>query len=95
MLQDRSAQTEPADWRRQGVCADLDPELFFPEPDQPATEALAACARCTVRRECLTTALLTGEAYGVWGGTTEQDRQKPLGKKAPTAPRPRPDDAAA
>ena len=73
------------DWRARGACADLAPDLFFPEPGEPADEALAACAGCRVRRECLTEALTNREAYGVWGGTTEQDRRRPLGQAAPTA----------
>ncbi|HEY4572108.1 MAG TPA: WhiB family transcriptional regulator, partial [Kribbella sp.] len=33
---------------------------------------------CPVRRECREHALLVGEAYGVWGGTTEEERDPTL-----------------
>lgn len=91
-MQTKSANA--TDWRTRGACVDMDPDLFFPEPDEPADEALAACSGCPVRRECLAAALVSREAYGVWGGTTEQDRRRPLGDAAPTA-LPRRDGAAA
>lgn len=91
----RLLETSGADWRRLGACADLDPELFFPENDEPADEALAACGGCSVRVQCLTAALINREAHGVWGGTTEQDRRRPLGQAAPTAHPAREDGAAA
>jgi len=62
------------DWRLRGACADLDADLFFPEPDDPAEAALAACAGCAVRAECLAWALTTNQSHGIWGGTTEHDR---------------------
>ncbi len=32
------------------------------------------CARCLVRSECLSFALRTRQAHGVWGGMSEQER---------------------
>lgn len=61
-------------WRARGACVDLDPELFFPDSSDPATQALAACAGCPVRTACLSWALTNGETHGVWGGMTETDR---------------------
>ncbi|MFO7701064.1 MAG: WhiB family transcriptional regulator, partial [Acidimicrobiia bacterium] len=37
--------------------------------------ALAVCAACPVRVECLGHALATNERFGVWGGTTEKERR--------------------
>jgi hypothetical protein len=69
----------PLDWRTFAVCRDLDPEIFFPvgDPGDPFdprnAPALAACARCPVRAECLTDALARVE-FGVMGGMTAEQR---------------------
>ena len=63
------------------ACADVDPELFFPEPGQAAqiAEAKGWCTgtatapECPLRSTCLQVALRRGE-HGVWGGTTEDER---------------------
>ncbi|HEV3382397.1 MAG TPA: WhiB family transcriptional regulator [Trebonia sp.] len=67
------------DWRESAACRSAEPELFFPASceGQPTTEterAKAVCARCPVRRECLQFALATRQAYGVWGGMSEEER---------------------
>ena len=58
----------------------MDPELFFPVGARgPAAgevdRAKAVCADCRVRRQCLQYALATHQMHGVWGGTTEEERQ--------------------
>lgn len=59
-----------------GLCAQTDPEAFFPEKGENAKDAKKICGLCDVRRECLEWALRTDERYGVWGGETELDRKK-------------------
>ncbi|MCG5212582.1 WhiB family transcriptional regulator [Streptosporangium sp. KLBMP 9127] len=58
---------------------DADPEIFFPIGPVPATEQLRAvraiCGECPVRGPCLRFALETGQAAGIWAGTTEQERR--------------------
>jgi WhiB family redox-sensing transcriptional regulator len=73
--------TGHADWRSQGACLRADPELFFPlsERGQAITQIARAkriCAGCRVRLACLEFALASGEAHGVWGGTTEDERAR-------------------
>lgn len=68
------------EWTELAACRDLDPELFFPIGTVgPAMEqvdtAKAVCARCPVRTDCLAWALRVGEAHGVWGGTTPEERR--------------------
>lgn len=64
-------------WQAHGLCRLVaDPEVFYPEPAEPAREALALCAVCPVQTECLSHALTFPEEYGVWGGTTEQERRE-------------------
>ncbi|MFD5426377.1 WhiB family transcriptional regulator [Streptomyces sp. NPDC127084] len=69
------------DWRRNAVCRDEDPELFFPVGDAglallQAEEAKAVCRRCPVMGQCLTWALETSQAHGVWGGLSEDERRR-------------------
>ena len=66
----------PGDWRLAALCAQADPEAFFPEKGESSRAALAICLRCPVRRECLAFALEHDERYGVWGGTTEMQRRE-------------------
>jgi WhiB family transcriptional regulator, redox-sensing transcriptional regulator len=65
-----------ADWMRDGLCAQTDPALFFPEGRAGAItsqtkQAKSICNRCPVTAECLEWALTTGERNGVWGGVSE------------------------
>jgi WhiB family redox-sensing transcriptional regulator len=67
------------DWRFTAACWSCDPELFFPlsphgvVAERQVTQAKAICARCPVRAKCLDFALSTRQAYGVWGGLSEQE----------------------
>ena len=74
--------TASANWRDEAACRDADTDLFFgPAAEfvtarqQREAEAKAICAGCPVRLECLAYALDSGEAYGVWGGATEDERR--------------------
>jgi WhiB family transcriptional regulator, redox-sensing transcriptional regulator len=68
------------DWRLDAACADLDPELFFPEPGQVPQTAAAkqVCAGCAVRGPCLQAALHGPQARddhtGIFAGTTARQR---------------------
>lgn len=70
------ASAEPFDWRALGLCAQTDPELFYPEKGQPSAPAKAVCRRCDVASQCLQWALEHEERFGVWGGTSESERAK-------------------
>jgi WhiB family redox-sensing transcriptional regulator len=61
-------------WRMRALCAEVDPELFFPEPGGPVQAAVAVCRRCPVQERCLEWALDSNERFGIWGGATEQQR---------------------
>jgi hypothetical protein len=68
------------DWRLDAACAEVDPELFFPEPGQVPQTAAAkqVCAGCAVRGPCLEAALHGPQARddhaGIFAGTTARDR---------------------
>ena len=71
---------ERRDWWRSAACREADPELFFPvgahgPGASELAKAKAVCAACRVRRQCLQYALATHQLHGVWGGTSEDERQ--------------------
>lgn len=68
-----AAQPSPA-WMLEAACLDVDPEVFFPVDHRDADSALAVCAACPVRAECLDYANREGIRHGVWGGLTQQQR---------------------
>jgi len=73
-------------WRAAGACLSADPDLFFPiSSTGPAERQIARakmiCAGCRVRRECLDFALTHDPVYGIWGGTTREDRQRERRRK--------------
>ena len=70
----READEQP--WAEQALCAQTDPEAFFPEKGGSTREAKKVCAVCPVRTECLEWALEHKERAGVWGGLSERERRK-------------------
>lgn len=65
-----------SDWRDSALCAQTDPEAFFPGKGESVRPAKSVCARCTVQDDCLTTALTHGDDLtGIWAGTTQRDRR--------------------
>jgi WhiB family redox-sensing transcriptional regulator len=74
-----SAAIRPADWRDRAACRDVDPDLFFPVDAGESSlaqeaRALAVCRTCPVTVDCLRFAMAHAERDGVWGGTTEGER---------------------
>lgn len=63
------------DWMTQARCTETDPELFTPGQGQSNAPARRICASCEVREPCLEYALATNQS-GVWGGTSEKERQR-------------------
>ncbi|MDO4908633.1 MAG: WhiB family transcriptional regulator [Corynebacterium sp.] len=64
------------DWQEQALCAQTDPEAFFPDKGGSTREAKRICAACGVRDECLEFALEHDERFGIWGGLSERERKK-------------------
>jgi WhiB family transcriptional regulator, redox-sensing transcriptional regulator len=63
-------------WQERALCAQTDPEAFFPEKGGSTREAKRVCASCDVRAECLEYALANDERFGIWGGLSERERRK-------------------
>jgi len=68
------------------LCAEVDPELFFPqEVEVSKTKVVSVyrdvaaakeiCYSCPLMASCLEYAL-RGQEIGIWGGTTERQRDK-------------------
>jgi WhiB family redox-sensing transcriptional regulator len=63
-------------WRLSALCAETDPEAFFPEKGGSTREAKRVCVGCEVRAECLEFALTNDERFGIWGGLSERERRR-------------------
>jgi WhiB family transcriptional regulator, redox-sensing transcriptional regulator len=63
-------------WRADALCAETDPEAFFPEKGGSTREAKRVCVGCAVRTECLEFALDNDERFGIWGGLSERERRR-------------------
>ena len=63
-------------WQERALCAQTDPEAFFPEKGGSTREANKVCVSCEVRAECLEYALENDERFGIWGGLSERERRK-------------------
>jgi len=64
------------DWKDHALCAETDPEAFFPEKGGSTREAKKVCVSCDVRAECLDFALGNDERFGIWGGLSERERRR-------------------
>ncbi len=67
---------EAMEWQERALCAQTDPEAFFPEKGGSTREAKRICSGCEVRAECLEYALENDERFGIWGGMSERERRK-------------------
>lgn len=64
----------PAEVLEQALCAQTDPEAFFPEKGCSTEPAKAICRECPVQAECLRWALASDQRHGVWGGLSDRER---------------------
>ncbi len=63
-------------WRLDALCAETDPEAFFPEKGGSTRDAKRVCTGCPVRAQCLEFALENDERFGIWGGLSERERRR-------------------
>lgn len=73
------------EWQRHAACRGAGSSYFYsPQGERGRSRrdreerALAICAGCPVREPCAAFALAGHEAYGVWGGMTENERRELL-----------------
>ena len=81
LLVDQIDEEGGVSWQERSLCAQTDPEAFFPEKGGATREAKKVCVGCDVRSECLEYALAHDERFGIWGGLSERERRK-LKKRA-------------
>ncbi|HSP38712.1 MAG TPA: WhiB family transcriptional regulator [Frankiaceae bacterium] len=67
---------EAQEWQERALCAQTDPEAFFPEKGGSTREAKKVCTDCEVKVECLDYALANDERFGIWGGLSERERRR-------------------
>lgn len=93
MLQDAKQATEDVlaeilnidikyHWAQDALCAQTDPEIFFPNKGESIQKAVRICSQCPVRQECLDAAMEEESArsgygrYGIRGGVTARERSR-------------------
>ncbi|HWD60994.1 MAG TPA: WhiB family transcriptional regulator [Humibacter sp.] len=69
-------EENPLSWQSDALCAQTDPEAFFPEKGGSTRDAKKICTSCEVRAQCLEYALQNDERFGIWGGLSERERRK-------------------
>ena len=67
--------TDPR-WDAAALCAQTDPEAFFPEKGGSTRDAKKVCQSCEVKAQCLAYALANDERFGIWGGLSPRERRK-------------------
>ncbi len=70
-------------WQERGSCRHVDPLIFFhPQNERGSARvrrdrtAKQVCAACSVRLDCADYAVRAREPYGVWGGLSEEERER-------------------
>lgn len=64
------------DWVDEALCAQTDPELYFPEKGGSVQPAKKTCARCPVIDACRDYAVrYPTRLEGIWGGLSELERR--------------------
>jgi WhiB family redox-sensing transcriptional regulator len=63
-----------AHWADSALCAQTDPDLWFPAKGESSVHAKRICMRCPVRQECREDVLTRVEEFGVWAGMVYDER---------------------
>lgn len=60
------------------LCAQADPRIFHAEPGEhdKVAQAKEVCGACPLLEACFTFAMETDQRFGVWGGTSPEDRKR-------------------
>jgi WhiB family redox-sensing transcriptional regulator len=79
-------------WMTDAHCRGANAAAFFPSDGTGVEAAQHVCSQCRVRVDCLEYALTMRLDHGVWGGTSERERQRILRQRrellAPRRPSP-------
>lgn len=66
----------------EALCAQTDPEIFFPDKGGSTKNAKRICGGYDVKQDCLEYALRTGQTVGIWGGLSPRQLRKQPGFRA-------------
>jgi hypothetical protein len=69
------------DWQHMALCAETDPDAFFPDLGESTKAARQICGDCPVRLRCLEHAITNNEQHGIWGGLAPRERQQIRNKR--------------
>lgn len=70
-----TSDVRPA-WMAAALCAQCDPDVFHPDPNDAYRAAVRVCNKCPVRQACLDYAIANDEREGIWGGHTPAARRR-------------------
>lgn len=59
----------------EGICGQIDPELFFPDSGRSA-DAEKACGTCDIEIDCRDFGVKNPEMLGIWGGWAQSKRER-------------------
>lgn len=62
-------------WIDDTACTPDDFDLFFSRKKNEQDKAIAICNACPVKLQCLRNAVANGEEFGIFGGTTPDQRK--------------------
>jgi WhiB family redox-sensing transcriptional regulator len=71
-----TAADEELHWQDFALCAQTDPDIFFPEKGGSTTPATTVCSACPVQGQCLEYAISHDIRHGIWGGMSDNDRRR-------------------
>src|SRR4051794_33995119 len=63
-------------WRERALCAETDPEAFFPEKGGSTREAKKVCTGCEVRAEGRENGRANNGAFAFWAGLSDPDGRR-------------------
>ena len=66
-------------------CNNTDPEIWFGDPNNSYDHTALAkrlCKACPARKACAEYAIVANEQYGIWGGTSRNERVQIRKKRA-------------
>lgn len=67
----------------------MDPEWWFPDRRAAAERAILLCRCCPLMAPCARAAIEAGHRYGIWGGTTPEQRAALRASGSEHQPQPR------
>jgi len=71
-----SGALQPPAFTVEALCAEVDPDLFYPEKGESSASAKRVCRLCPVQLACLRYALRTEQQWGIWGGLSARELRK-------------------